>query len=54
MLTAKSTVDKEKDALFNEIRHIMATQHGCPKHLTITDLKVIQAILTVKQYDNCE
>lgn len=49
MLTAKSAAEKEKDELFKQIRHIVASQHACPKHLTMVDLKVIMTILTVEQ-----
>ncbi len=54
MLVAKSAVEKEKDVLFNEIRHLVSSQHGCPKHMTIVDLNVMLAILKVKQYDDYE
>ncbi len=47
-------VQKEKNEIFNNIRHMIAKEHSCPKHLTMVDLKVILAILEVKQYDNAE
>ncbi len=54
MLTARNAAEKEKDTLFNNIRHLIAKEHSCPKHLTMVDLKVIMAILTIRQYDDAE
>jgi hypothetical protein len=41
-----NTVDTEKNALYNEIRHLIACKYNCPEHLTVNDLLLIRATLT--------
>lgn len=44
MLTEKDAMQKEKDALLSQIRH-MANLCTCPSYITITKLNYILAIL---------
>lgn len=44
MLTVKDVVQKEKNLLYKEIRHV-ASLCTCPSYITITELKFILDIL---------
>lgn len=44
LMTEKDAVQKEKDSLYKEIRHV-ASLCTCPSYITITELKFILDIL---------
>ncbi len=44
MLTEKDAVQKEKDVMYKEIRHLCSLC-TCPSYVTITELKYILSIL---------
>lgn len=46
MLTAKSAVEKEKDATWKEVRHLISSKYCCPMFLTQANLLAILALLS--------
>lgn len=44
LMTEKDAVQKEKDEMFRQIRH-MANLCTCPSYITITELKYILSVL---------
>lgn len=45
MLSAKSAHDKERQQLFDKIRHIIGTKHQVPDYLTMYELYIIEELL---------
>lgn len=47
-LTAKSAHDKERQKLFEELRHLISSKHQVPDHVDMDDLYKILGIIKDK------